>query len=385
MVISKKIRIKLLTILFFFVCMQNLNIVEYGTFAIKYYHVFAILMLPLLLFKRKVVTVPLLIVGFYAIIIVISLYASNSFGINSFFFNYLFALYMVITVRNVGYDFDKEQWISLIKNTFTIVLLIVWIKNLLQIQIFIDFFKRPYGHPLVTVFFGGGVNLEASYIALMCPIFYDDKRMWIYTGSSFAISILYTSRVGILINALVALRLVFIKVDRKHWWKILSAIIVASISIFIVYRYGYLDYLIRRFTSIGNEAGSIGRLNMWQYISKAINTYPFGVGIGNSIIALERISGLFYIENNVHNLYLQMFVDLGLAGGMYYLYIIGKFAFMHVKNLRDPIIYVLAMYIIACLIQFRGAEVVIYFLIAIYLNLRETGYYRKTNRTGTGL
>lgn len=366
---SKIIRIYVLKILFFLVCLQSLEVLSFGGFAIKYYHAFAVSLFPYLTRRKKISFVSKKISFFYIIITVVSAIAAPLFGISSFFFNYLFALYLIVLVKNIGYDFFSEDWHSVLTDAFIIVLSIVWIKNIIQYQAFIDFFRRPYGHPIISVFFGGGVNLEASYIALMCPIFFSTKIMWPFIISSIAIAILYASRTAIVINILVIVWIMFIKIDKKHWWKISIVIVASLVTLIIIFERGYLDYVVQRFYNIGHESGSIGRRNMWVHVDDIIRKYPFGVGIGNSIRALRKVSGIEFGEDNLHNLYMQMVVDLGFIGGLYYIGLVIDFLYKNRKRLKEPIVFVLVMYIVACLVQFRGAEAIIYFILAVYLKI----------------
>lgn len=222
----------------------------------------------------------------------------------------------------------------MIKKIFAFIMILIWLKNFIEIGAIISFLRSPYGHPNLTWFFGGGANLEATYMAMAIPVFYKDKKMWPYTITSILLSIIYASRTALIVNILCIAWIGLIYLDRKAWKRILISCVFVFLGISYLYSAGALDFIIERFANIGNEAGSIGRLNMWIYTLKIIKEYPLGCGIGNSINALERISGISYSENNFHNVYLQMFLDLGIVGGSLYVITIITFVIRNIKKLH---------------------------------------------------
>lgn len=362
---KKKTRIFCLTLLFLSICFQNIQLFSFDGGAIKPYHVLALAFVPTLL--RKIKFFPNVISVFLILILASSVVGMPTFGISSFLLNYMFAFLLLLIVRNMGEDFTQDEWISLIKKVAFLMMGIIWIKNILQIAQIIAFFKQPYGHPLVTTFFGGGVNLEATYMAMLIPFFKGDKRMWIYHIGSLALSLVYVSRTALVINILVIMWFGVIYVDRKYWGRVVAGITVILVAFIILYSRGSLDYMINRMVNIGKEAGSLGRFRMWRYFFEAVYQYPLGVGIGNSIDALRTISGIAYGEDNLHNIYMQMVLDLGICGGLYYAAVILVFLYQNRREIfRNAIIFTLILYIIASLVQFRGAEAFVYFIMGVY-------------------
>ena len=146
--------------------------ISLGSVAIKYYHIFAILCFPLLLSRKGIFIPPRIILLFIGLVIVSSFWGVFiGFGFNSFIINYLFAFYSLILVMIIGNDFTRLEWIEIVKKVFIFMMLLIWIKNLVQIRYIISFLKNPYGHPLLTYIFGGGANLEATFMAMATPFF----------------------------------------------------------------------------------------------------------------------------------------------------------------------------------------------------------------------
>ena len=145
-------------------------------------------------------------------------------------------------------------------------------------------------------------------------------------------------------------------------------VVILFSLLFIANKNGLFDYIFERFAMTGEDAGSVGRINMWQYASELIRTNPLGVGIGNSIKALERLTGIDYSEGNFHNVYMQMFIDLGWLGGIAYLSIVIGFVIKQFKNLfKNPLVAMLDVYVIVSLVQFKGGDSIIFFVLGAFL------------------
>lgn len=131
---------------------------------------------------------------------------------------------------------------------------------------------------------------------------------------------------------------------------------------------GMFDYILSRFEDIGSDSGSLGRLAMWQFAGQAIVDNPFGVGIGNALNYLRYTTGIPFVESNMHNLFMQMFVELGWLGGLYYLNIVAAFFIKQWKQVgNNAFIGMLYAYIFMSLFQFRGGEPLIFFVLGVYL------------------
>ena len=102
-----------------------------------------------------------------------------------------------------------------------------------------------------------------------------------------------------------------------------------------------------------------------------IFSYPFGVGLGNAIIAMSKVTGLQFGENNLHFLLAQMFVDIGVIGGIFYTALWLKFIRVEVKSKFNSVFaIILGLYFIISFIQFSGGESFFFCILGIYLNER---------------
>lgn len=372
----EKKKIKFIEILFFILilscCFQNLSIITINnSFSFKLSHFISLLFIPILIKNGKIILPNKLILFFLSYIFILSLVMSYKYGLNSLFLNYLFGMYILIVVCTLGRKIELSKWKKIIKNVAWIVLILIYIKLLKNFDIILLFFQQPWGHPMIDTFFGGGVNLEATWIALLGFSMSNNKKGFLYFVLSLVISALYASRVGIIANVLLFAYIflhhkVSVKLSRK---KILFLFIAAVIAVIIIGNMSIFDYVILRFVDTGNDAGSLGRLSMWKYVIPAIKNNPLGYGIGNSIKAIELVSGLSFGEDNVHNLFLQMTLDLGFIGILYYLILMFFLVKKSIKHFfSDPFVAFLASYFFLSIFQFRGGDSLMFIVLGIYLN-----------------
>ena len=92
-------------------------------------------------------------------------------------------------------------------------------------------------------------------------------------------------------------------------------------------------------------------------------SHPFGVGLGNAVPQIERAIGASVTEDNLHNQYLQHLVETGVQGFVAYLLLVG-FAVRRliVSRLRDPMLLYVGIYFLLAMLQFRGAEALLWFV-----------------------
>ena len=366
-----KYKIDYLCLLIFFLsaCMQNISLVSFGGVAIKLYHAIALFLAPLLFRRRKLLLPPKSLLFFFLFLFGCSLINIPEYGIDPFLFNYIFAIYSLVLVINMGIRFTQKEWINIIQKVAIVMSILIWIKMAINYGAIIQFFADPSGgHPVIDTFFGGGVNLEASYLAIMVPAFIGEekkKRGYLYSISCLLICVLYSSRTGIILWALGFLTILLNEKNKKV---LFSVCFLGGFAGVIALSKVDLTFFFSRFTSLSKESGVVGRLRMWEYAWALFKQRSIGYGIGNSISALIQYTGKAYSENNFHNLYIQMFIDLGLIGGLYYLILVVGFCVREWKKMiRKPLQAMLLLYFGACMLQFRGAEIVIYFILGAYL------------------
>lgn len=370
----------LIIILLLSFCFQNLNLFVIGEQAIKVYRVIVILYMLLIIIKKQLVIPSKKLTGMLIYMTVVSIANFFSIGIERLFFEYLFAFGILLVVYNIGKNIKLDDWFKIIQIVALIVLVAVTINVLVNFKEIINFHNNPYNeHPKYNSIFTGGVNLECTWIA-MFAFFFSNKRKFAYAyiGLCMTISVLLSSRVGMIIS-IISFLYIFTKSivemrkqkDNKSLRLLIIGIIIAVIIATIIgITTNVFDNIINRIMSVGKDGGSQGRIRMWKYVMEAFEKRPFGYGAGNAIKGIKNVSGLWYDEDNVHNLLFQMILDFGFIGGIAYIYIIIDFIKNNIKKMWDnPFIMFILMYIVVGCIQFKGAELITFFMIGAFLTI----------------
>lgn len=372
----KKIKYKFVFLLLLLACFQCLVIFKIESVSVKPVHILSILCV---FFIKKKIHFNLYISSYLLYITLVSLIASLKFGINSLIINYIFGFYILVLFCEFGKNLKYDAWISMIRRVASTVMFIVWVKNLLNINVLISFFKHPWAHPDIDTIFEGGVNLEATWLAMFAFFFYGSQYKYLYIISSFLISAVYASRVGILINVLVLTWFIWPILKKISIKKIVFMMFVLAIAVIFIIKTGVFTYVFERFMIIGEDPGSLGRLTMWQYFLDAFWRYPFGCGIGNNMKALNSVSSVYMSDGNMHNIYLQNFIDVGFIGGIWYILMCFGFVIKELKHIfSDPFVAFLMTYILICVLQFRGGDTIVFMILGIYLSehCKMNIYYR---------
>ncbi|PEL82493.1 O-antigen ligase family protein [Bacillus wiedmannii] len=353
-------------LLFFFLLnMQTLTIKGMFTeYPVKIFHLFSFLMIFLIII-RKFAVPSVKVTNFYlSIFIVTTINFIYDASFNSLIINYLFAFYVYLLGKN-AYEFLGQSVYKMLRLVSLIMLLLVLIKAIVNYNIIIDFIMSPYGHPILPWFYGGEANLEATWISLSIVFFINSRYFTLLLMVSILISAIYASRVGIIISLL----LLLFKVkdfNKKKIIRMTLGIIIIAIGVLVILSLN--PYLVERFFSIGNDPGSLGRLDLWSKIEEAFANRPLtGYGAGNAVNELRNLSGINFLEDNVHNYYIQLILDFGIIPFLIYIYISLKVIYYGWKTkFSDPLVIYLTIFFMVAMIQFRGAETFFWFIFGIF-------------------
>lgn len=360
-------------------CFQNIEVLNISDgFGLKLYHVNSILLSYRLITKNKgkIKLPPMMISVFFVCIMIVSAISYTRYGFNSLCINYIFVYYLIILIINIGKDIKSDEWINILKKVALIMIVCIYFNILMNFSQVTFFLSGNSERINLRTFFGGGINLEATWIALLGIFFIKDEKAYIYLFFSMIISMLYSSRSGLIVNILFFTIILVHESNNNYirFKKTLLLFIVGVLINFVNLKTGMFSYVLNRFSKLGNENGSLGRLKMWEYIFPSFINNPFGYGLGNAVKSLTRLSGEIFSESNVHNMFFQMFLDTGMIGGIMYLYLNIRFIFKEKRNIiKNPIIAFIVLYILLSIIEFRGADFLIYVLISIYILTKNEG------------
>ena len=367
-----------LFILIFLCCLQKITVFSVGGISFKLFHAATVVVLAPV-FMNKRINFPGRVMNLlYAYLAFNTILTAATWGFSGLAFNYIFGYFLMMIICTLGTGLTLEDWLMILRKVAAVTLILVIVNAALNYRAIILYMNSPWmGHPVFSTIFGGGVNLEATWVAIFGFVFYKNKMKWPYIVTSTLISALYASRTGLIINVLCVLWYVVPLLNPRNIFKFVGTIILMIIIIAILMRYGLLDSILERFQDLGEDNGSMGRLAMWRHVGKAISKYPFGCGLGNCIEALTKATNLKFNDNNLHNLYMQNFVELGWLGGGLYIVIVLGFVLKEVRNIfKNPFVAMLFIYVLVSLLQFRGGEPITFVIVGIY-----TSNYRATHRT----
>jgi hypothetical protein len=370
-------------------CFQDLALVSFGSFALKPFHIIVTMVFVYTLSARKMeweIPFPLFFVGVVAML-AISMAGYTRFGFSSMFLNYIFMCLACLTIYNVGHGFSDEQWRRLIQTVASAVMVAVYIKLILNIAALRRFFDDSWGgHPVLPTFLGGGVNLEASWLAMFSVYFKDNRSGALYLAMATVLSMLYASRAGIIICVLAFFYVFVLRGGRRG---ISLRFFLAAMVIFLVFvalaHNG--NVLAERLLSAGEDRGSQGRLNMWQYALPTFLDSPIlGNGAGNATRHMSLVANTNTItEDNVHMYFLQVLLDFGLAGFLIFIAMVVYFLKRCISDrLKSPFESYILIYLMASFIQFRGGDVLVGFALAGLFSYWEMTGADGRKKTGRG-
>jgi len=388
MVAKKELLKLLLWIFFLFLNLQMLSLNGWLTLygakgslldMIKLYHVVSFILLIFFFRKGHFFSpkLPNFIWHYFILVFAFSAVLNFFYGFNSFIINYLFCFYTLLIGLLVKEYLTLEEIISIFKQISLVIFVIVFFKLIYYSEELLRFIREPWGHPDVETLYGGGVNLEATWLAFNSAFFMNSKKRYFYTFMAFTllVGLLYASRVGVVLTLLIYFfRFISPAVTHKERVWVFKAVL-AVLIIFIFYiDYSKLTeklYGLERFAHFNSsqDRGMAGRKAMWQYFPQALKESNwFGYGAGNSMKALEDIGNIDFEEDNPHNYYMQLSLEFGIV--MLFVYLLLVYNLVRIfwkKKFSDSFSVILIAYFIGSLIQFRGVEPLIWLYIGILL------------------
>jgi putative inorganic carbon (HCO3(-)) transporter len=339
--------------------------------ALKAYHALFVCFGVLLLARGRMVRWRPEMLAYFVVVGITTLVAALRFGPQTVTVNTAFAAYAATIGATIGQLAGAPTALRALRWVSAFVLLAVLAKAVLFLPAILAFLAAPFGHPMLPTFYGGGPNLEATWVA-MAGVFLIGSRGFIpYMAGSAAISVAYASRVGLIIVALVVMASVVGTLLRggSSGRRLLLPVALCAITFAgVAAARGVTgaDYILRRFQSIGEDPGSTGRLTLWTGGVRVFADHPFGVGIGNAIPFAERAISAGITEDNLHNQYLQHLVETGVQGLAVYLLLVGvTWRRMLASRLHDPMLLYVGIYFLLAALQFRGGEALAWFIFGL--------------------
>lgn len=152
---------------------------------------------------------------------IINLIDMPRYGFGSLMYRYIYQYFVIIVMVNFYGLLGAERSRHLIATGACILVILVLFNAIVHYRAFAYFYINPWdGHPNYATLFSGGVNLEATWPALLGVFFNNDRRGHVYLGCVFLFSVLVASRAGLLLSVGAAAYVLFLKGRslRKRVW-----------------------------------------------------------------------------------------------------------------------------------------------------------------------
>lgn len=417
---QKRTRLVLLTVFLLTACVQNVVLFDAGA-SFKLVHLAGVFLFPVAVLQKPARPMGKLWWASVGVLAVYTAVAYLVFGFNSWLLNGVFCVYAVWCVWKLSGDLGRKDWLLIFRTAAVVMLVLVAANMLFQFEKIWKFMLSPgLYHPVYNTIFGGGPNLDASWIGLFCFVMAGTVWWRPYFAASVIISLLTSSRAGFLANGAFAVwlfvhwaleawkrRSVFSCRDRHgRWMSALSLLLTLCIIGVYAAAQGAAMYttmqqsqakdppatsqaaepsappadkntppsllsnLKDRMTSIGDEPGSIGRLNMWKHIPAVVADNPLGYGLGNGMEAVRACDPENISEGNLHNIYFQALVDYGVLGAGALLTAVFLFVKKELPSLAAwPVSGFILCYLCLGMIQYRMLEVPAWIAVAAYVSV----------------
>ena len=353
-------------IFFISIFIQNVDILSLGSSSIKLFHMFVIFSFFFIGMEFKFNKALIPVSMFFLLLIFTSLFIAIEYGLSSLILNYAFVLFMSIAIAKSSIRITYKEFIYNLKlvaipaYAFIFLNLLINYSSVLEAQqMSVVSGARP---EIPFMLFSGGMNVEASYLAMISVLFIRTRLFFPFVLISTFVSMGYMSRTGFILNVIAASFWFYLSVKDRlsklalyFYMPILATFFLLSLAILAYYS----DiYVVKRFLEIGNEPGSQGRLDIIEFIIPGLIDSNFlGYGPGNTMENLKLL-GLSSHNDNVHNYFLQVLLDFGILG--FLLYIAFILSFLLKNNVLPEFKFFFLMYLISSLVQFRGAEPLIW-------------------------
>lgn len=369
-------------------CLQTVRFLEYANeTSFKLYHlVIALFIIYSFAKKESRWRIPHYGLLICMVIFLFSLLNFFTYGISSTIVGYCYMFGLIFALYNVAKNFSKEKIERTVQNAAVLLTLFISFNIVISSPEFAIFGGDRNFKLAIIPFFGGGTNLEATWLAIFGVFFKNNLKGTLYFVFCGVVSgLLYASRTGTALVLLAFLYVFLIKGTNSYKTLIPKMVFgITCFAILLIVLPALNLTIFERFFNQNEDNGMLGRLAMWSNIYGAWYSSPvYGVGAGNAILAIEQTSGVSFIEGNVHNYFAQVFLDFGSIGFVIYIlllvsFIKGIFAKKSISSIDASLLCIL----IASCFQFRGGDVLMGFMIGLFLiqHFREHSQRNYRNR-----
>lgn len=311
-----------------------------------------------------------------AVFAAITLVDTPTHGFGSTILKYVFQYLVLVVALNLMVLVGGEKSERLVMAGAWIVLAIVLVNAVAHAGAFLEYYDHPWdGHPNYATVFSGGVNLEATWPAMLGVFCRNNRSGWAYLGIAYVFGALTQSRAGLMLAVGAIVYVLLIKDGGRPALRrvlvVCAVAVVAALYTFAGPRAASVRAAAENPPAV-EEAdpdapqGIPGRRGIWMGSVEAFYDAPvLGYGAGNAMDAVRAVTGYPYREDNVHNYPLQVLLDFGLVGLAVFAVVVVRFLVLGARaHFRSPFAAFVVLYLVGGMIQFKGGELLVGFALA---------------------
>jgi hypothetical protein len=350
---------------------EDLEATKISDSQIRYYHWFSLAFALPLMWWLPSLRIPTIGVIYFACAIGSSLFASLAHHNFSYrIVTLFFAAYCFLLGIYFSHLFSRQWLETTVRRVFLVFHLAVLAKLLYYMVIGGGGIPRtPFGRPAILYFSAGGNNLEVTWLALSSVFFLTQYKFWPVSANSFVTSLMYSSRVGMLLSGMATVWKLF-RVKPVLSFLVLG--VTAPLLLVLIALSG-IDFrsseVVERFMNIGDksEYGSQSRMELWTASFDLLRSNPWGHGVGAGMEEVKDVLQQSVHQNNVHNIYLQIAIDCGVQTLLCFLILMFDIARKWYRGgAMNAFGTFVLFFLVPGLIEFTGQEAMMWMFVGIF-------------------
>lgn len=231
-------------------------------------------------------------------------------------------------------------------------------------------YARSEGASSILYMSTGGRNIEASLLALLSILMLGTRAYPIAAGIALLTSGMMLSRAGLIGTAIsIGIAAYRARKTRDYYFYtflgVAAGVLLVGLVVSSVIDVPILDrFNLQAETQLAHK--NVGRLALWNTAGLALDHNLLGYGVGNGVPMMEELSGLTFVENNVHNIYLQFLLEGGVQSLLLFLVMVGQILLTRTEGQQSNIKAFLLCYLILAFIEFSGYEAYLWFFVGMF-------------------
>ena len=308
---------------------------------------------------------------FIVVLTLTTIFAAPAYGAGLRSTQLVFVVMAFFMGSMYGRKFDDQDWTKIFSIVFVCTVIFVILRDIAFAgQLAAIYTRTGYAENMLYLSTGGR-NIEASLLVMLSILLLGTRFYFPSVMLALLTSGMMQSRAG-LIGTAISLWIFLWRTRKTKLYYLNLAlgmallVLVAALIFTSVVDIPVLDrFNLKSETTL--EENGVGRLALWHYAGVALHKNLLGYGIGNGVPVMEKLSGIDFVENNVHNVYLQFLLEGGVQSLVAYLImIVAILAKRATTRIQRNVKAYLICYLVLSTIQFNGSEAYLWFFIGAF-------------------